>query len=322
MRLETKSDVAGPQEVQLVQSVSPDSSWLGGLNFLWLEITKRCNLNCVHCYADSNPQQALTGTMTYEDWRHVLDEGYLSGCKVVQFIGGEPMLHPNLFELIADARSIGYELVEVFTNGTLLRPPTLDALRRFDVRLAFSLYAERPDVHDNITRNKGSFFRTVAGIRGAVKTGLTTRVGLIVMEANAAYVEDTKEFLRRLGVTSVGIDRVRGIGRGNALTPNASPFEELCGSCWKGKLCINPDGEVSPCVFSWFHTVGNAKQGLPDILNGERLHDFRTRSRAQDLKRLNAQSGTYCPPDLRPCYPDCAPACQPCVPDMRVDITG
>ena len=142
-----------------------------------------------------------------------------------------------------------------------------------------------------------------------------------VMETNAVYVENTIEFLQGLGVTSVGIDRVRGIGRGNALTPNASPFEELCGSCWKGKLCINPDGEVSPCVFSWFHTVGNVKQGLPNILKSETLHDFRTRSRAQDLKRFNCQP-RYCPPDLQPCMPECAPACQPCVPEMRVDITG
>jgi MoaA/NifB/PqqE/SkfB family radical SAM enzyme len=58
--------------------------------------------------------------MTTADWIRVLQEGRDENCKSVQFIGGEPLLHPDLELLMRTAKSLSYENVEVFTNGTLL----------------------------------------------------------------------------------------------------------------------------------------------------------------------------------------------------------
>ncbi|HEX2341721.1 MAG TPA: radical SAM protein, partial [Vicinamibacterales bacterium] len=69
---------------------------LEGLSFLWLEITQRCNLACVHCYADSSPHLPLTERMTFSDWCRVMDEARTMGCRRLQFIGGEPTIHPDL----------------------------------------------------------------------------------------------------------------------------------------------------------------------------------------------------------------------------------
>ena len=44
-----------------------------GLSFIWLELTSRCNLECVHCYANSSPHQPLSEGMTRDDWRETLD---------------------------------------------------------------------------------------------------------------------------------------------------------------------------------------------------------------------------------------------------------
>ena len=48
--------------------------YLRGLDFLWLEITPKCNLRCAHCYADSGPQRELSGEMTTDDWLRILAE--------------------------------------------------------------------------------------------------------------------------------------------------------------------------------------------------------------------------------------------------------
>ena len=80
--------------------------WLiRGLEFLWLELTGRCNLECLHCYADSGPQRPAYESMQLEDWKGVLREASELGCKSVQFIGGEPALYPNLCELIQIGRA-------------------------------------------------------------------------------------------------------------------------------------------------------------------------------------------------------------------------
>ncbi len=65
-----------------------------GLSFLWLEITGRCGLSCSHCYARSGPSGSH-GTMTADDWRSVISQAAGLGVSMVQFIGGEPTLHPT-----------------------------------------------------------------------------------------------------------------------------------------------------------------------------------------------------------------------------------
>src|SRR5262245_34885107 len=87
------------------------------LNFLWLELTSRCNLTCVHCYAESGPYADVPDGLSAAEYVTLLDDAAGLGCRRVQFIGGEPTLHPSLASLIAHARSRDYEFVEVFTNG-------------------------------------------------------------------------------------------------------------------------------------------------------------------------------------------------------------
>ena len=85
---------------------------------LWLEVTGRCNLRCVHCYSASGPE-GDHGTMSGADWRRTIEEAAALGAERVQFIGGEPTLHPDLASLVRHALSCGLG-VEVYSN--LARP--------------------------------------------------------------------------------------------------------------------------------------------------------------------------------------------------------
>jgi MoaA/NifB/PqqE/SkfB family radical SAM enzyme len=83
-------------------------------HFMWLELTGRCQLNCVHCYADSGPTQNH-GTMTAQDWLRAIDQAAGHGVGRVCMIGGEPTAHPAFAELLKHALAAGIH-VEVFTN--------------------------------------------------------------------------------------------------------------------------------------------------------------------------------------------------------------
>jgi len=85
---------------------------------LWLEITPKCNLGCVHCYADSHPNRPLRESLQFEDWCSIIDEAAQMGCNRLQFIGGEPTLHPDLATLIKYSKKCGIPNLEVYTNGT------------------------------------------------------------------------------------------------------------------------------------------------------------------------------------------------------------
>jgi Radical SAM superfamily/4Fe-4S single cluster domain len=67
------------------------------LNFLWLEITGKCNLRCTHCYAESAPR-GTHGSLTRCEWHAIIADAKQVGADTVQFIGGEPTLHPDFPE--------------------------------------------------------------------------------------------------------------------------------------------------------------------------------------------------------------------------------
>src|SRR5215470_2165890 len=96
-----------------------------GLDFLWLELTNRCNLQCVHCYTESDPHSGDRDFLTKEDYISVMSQAHALGCRKIQFIGGEPQLNPDFYELLVKAKAIGFEFIEVFSNLTRLDAETI-----------------------------------------------------------------------------------------------------------------------------------------------------------------------------------------------------
>lgn len=291
-------------------------------NFIWLEITSNCQLECSHCYAESGPGQGH-GKVSVDQWVQALTEAATAGVQRVQFIGGEPTSHPALPRLIADARRLGLN-VEVFSNLFLISERVWRVLSQPGVSLATSYYSSDSEIHDQITHRVGSFRRTRANIAEAVRKGIPIRVGLIRLSEHQdidAAVED----LVSIGVhrDAIGVDDQRGVGRGRG-SSTCTTEDELCGKCASGVLAIMPDGTVQPCVFARDarFKVGNIiADNLTSVLYGERLHRMR-----EDLTSVFLQRGLVgfdCPPaqptttasapyvDVNSCGPACSPSCIP-----------
>ena len=291
----------------------------GKLHFLWAELTPRCNLTCSHCYADSGPSMPLSRHMQLEDWIGILNQAADLGCRRVQFVGGEPTIHPGLAELIEHAHFRRYSTIEVFTNGTAFTAKLKETFKRHQVCLAFSFYAAREDVHDLITGHKGSFSKTLASIQWAVEAGIPVRAVIVAMRANAGYIDKAKRFLQRYGVTSIRVDRIRGIGRGSQEAGEKELLNELCGRCGQGQLCISHDGRAYPCIFSWSMPVGHARDGLETIVCGEQLGSTRTRIEAIKntfRPKVVRSNSRYSNASAIPCGPDAPePPCGPEAPE-------
>jgi MoaA/NifB/PqqE/SkfB family radical SAM enzyme len=296
------------------------------LSFLWLEITPKCNLECSHCYADSGPSRQLQGQMTLEDWEVVIRDAADLGCSQVQFIGGEPTLHPHLAHLIRYSSSCGYTFIEVFTNATVLNEQLLQTFKTHGVKLAISFYSDDPATHDAVTGRRGSFTRTVASIKRIVAQGLPVRAAIIEMDANKGHADRARILLNDLGVSDLKIDFQRGVGRGTHHIQSPDPMTQLCGECSKGKLCITSSRKIYPCVFSRFAEVGDVDHGVRNIVCSDRLLTFRANLNDYQTRRSAACNptcspcapGTFivCPPHGGGCQPSssCNPTCNPCAP--------
>ncbi|WP_205623085.1 radical SAM/SPASM domain-containing protein [Sciscionella marina] len=276
---------------------------MSGTSFLWLEITGKCQLECVHCYAESGPAGSH-GVMTRADWLRVLDEAAELDVGMVQFIGGEPTLHPDLSELVEYASSRGLA-VEVFSNLVHVPPRFWEVFALPGVRLACSYYSDDPGQHAAITK-RPSLERTRANIAEAVRRAIPLRVGVVDLADEQRSQQAVAE-LESLGVSEVGSDRLRQVGRG--LRDEQASTDQLCGNCASGVLAITPTGEVWPCVFARWLPVGNVRTGpLGDILTGP------------ELARVRGQLSAHFEPVEMPCVPrmcdpqcgpNCGPACSP-----------
>ncbi|MEU6602792.1 radical SAM protein [Streptomyces flaveolus] len=93
----------------------PTGTSPGSVSFLELEITGKCQLTCPSlCYAKPGPTERH-GSMTSGDWRRLISEAAAIGVKNVQFIGGEPTMHPDFESLAHRALALGLD-VQVYSN--------------------------------------------------------------------------------------------------------------------------------------------------------------------------------------------------------------
>lgn len=290
------------------------------LNFLWLEITGKCQLECTHCYAASGPN-GTHGHMTKDSWARVIEDAADLGVNSLQFIGGEPTLHPNFSELLRLAVERGIE-VEVFSNLVYITPSQWDLFSEMGVSLATSWYSDDANEHASIT-NRKSFESTKAGIKEAVRRKIPIRAGIIGVQEDQR-VEQAKQLLIDLGVdeNKIGYDNLRQVGRG---VRDAQPgLDQLCGGCADGVLAISPSGDVWPCVFSRWMTLGNVlKQSLIELLSSQEVVNAREQLKEYFIYMGSDDDDDECWPETkcRPkdlcepqCPPKCSPACNPCHP--------
>lgn len=270
------------------------------LESLWLELTQKCNLACNHCYAESHPGRELLGSMTCEDWSSVIDDAAGMGCCYVQFIGGEPLLHPEIEQLARQAKEHGMD-IEVLTNGTVLSDRMLGWMSALDVNVSTSVYSSCATRHDAVTGKAGSWDRTVSNIDRMIEEGLSVRAGIIYRDRELDRVEETTVFLANRGVL-VGTDHVRAIGRGGFAQSAEAYLAELCGACGNDRVCVTNTGDVHPCIMARRTALGNVKcTSLRAILAGEELCAFNSA-----LAAARSSSAKACTPD---CWPNggCAP---------------
>jgi len=284
----------GSQNVEKIALLHPEIK----LNFIWLELTKNCNQRCLHCYADSFPgkMEKMTNFLSLEEWKRIIREAYDLGARRLQFTGGEPMLFgKDIFALISLAREVGYNIVEIFTNATLFTDQDIDLLAKYDVWIATNIYSKRAEIHDQITRLKGSFEKTIRNIKKIQERGIKISLATILMKQNEEYREETVEFLQEMGeiFPLKHFDLVRPAGRGkcsnilseklSVLSHKRSPiFSEITKekfikrkyghSCWWGNLVVTSEGYIMPCIMTSGVDCGNIKtEPLKDIIHSAKL---------------------------------------------------
>ncbi len=136
--------------------------------------SRRCNLNCVHCYADSR-DQAYAGELTTAQARKMIEDLKNFNIPVLLFSGGEPLMRTDLFELNAYARERGLRTV-ISTNGTLITPALARQIKASGVEYVGISLDGIGKNNDRFRGKRGAFDDALNGIKNLVTVG--QKVGL------------------------------------------------------------------------------------------------------------------------------------------------
>ncbi len=166
---------------------------------LWLYTNYDCNLRCSYCVAKSSPN-APRRALGMANVQRLVNEAVELGFSDIFFTGGEPFILNEIYDMLT--YSSARVKTTVLTNAMLLRGPRLDklcAIANDNLMVQVSLDGGQPEHHDAY-RGKGSWAKTVEGIKLLQERGFRVRLSTTETPANSTHLEQVCEFHRSLGI--------------------------------------------------------------------------------------------------------------------------
>lgn len=183
--------------------------------------TQACNIHCLHCYRDAG--DCLRDELTTAEGKQLLDDAWTCGFRIFVFSGGEPLLRPDLGELIAYAKSIGLRPV-LGTNGILLTPAKVAELKAAGLAAAgISLDSVAAEKHDWFRQSAGAWAQTLAGINACREGGLPFQIHTTVMDWNEAETLAITDLAVAWGAMAHHIFFLVPTGRGSDIQDRSLP---------------------------------------------------------------------------------------------------
>ena len=179
---------------------------------IW-NLIRRCNLTCKHCYALSADHDYV-GELTLPEVFTVMDDLKGFGVPALILSGGEPLLRPDIFEISAQARKLGF-YTGLSTNGTLIDRPLAQRIAQegFDY-VGISLDGLKP-THDKFRRLDGAFDRSLAAVRFLGELGVKVGLRFTMTAMNAHDQPNLLQLMKDEGANKFYFSHLNYAGRGN-----------------------------------------------------------------------------------------------------------
>jgi len=192
------------------------------------EVTRSCNLNCVHCRASSQfgpyPQELNT-----IEAKKALDQIREVGQPIIILTGGEPLLRKDIFTLADYGTKKGLKMV-MGTNGTLITPDITKKIQDSGIkRVSISLDGSTRESHDAFRQVDGAFDRAIKGIAYLKERGIEFQINTTITKYNLFELEDIFELVVRLGAIAHHIFLLVPTGRAQDMVSqelNAKEYED------------------------------------------------------------------------------------------------
>lgn len=177
------------------------------------EITRRCNLGCIHCRAESS-EKAPEGELTLDEYKALIDNVAGFAEPIIILTGGEPLLRSDIFEIAAYATVSGLR-VAVSTNGTLVTEEMAARLKASGVRIcSISIDGSNAQVHDDFRKQPGAFEASVRGMKILQEAGINVQINTSLTQRNMDDLDNVYRLVKKLSAHAWHIFMLVPTGRG------------------------------------------------------------------------------------------------------------
>lgn len=186
-------------------------------------VGRRCNLHCVHCYSDSSNRE-FGGELTTAEGKALLDDLADFEVPALLLSGGEPLLRPDVFELIEHGRARGLRIT-LSTNGTLITPEVAERIHALGVSYVGISLDGIGRTNDMFRGHKGAFDKAMAGFRNCRAVGQRAGLRMTLTRRNCQDLDGIFDFIEAEGIERACFYHLVYSGRGSSadeLTPEVA----------------------------------------------------------------------------------------------------
>ena len=178
-------------------------------------VTRRCNLKCVHCYSHSEDRD-YSGELTFDQGIELLNDLSSFGVPVVLFSGGEPLIRPDLLDLMKHASSRGMRAV-ISTNGTLIDGKMAKSLKEVGLSYVGISLDGLEKTHDEFRRIPGTYSRVIRAIKNCKENGLKVGLRFTVNKRNFREIQGVFDLVESEKIPRICFYHLVYSGRGAEL---------------------------------------------------------------------------------------------------------
>jgi radical SAM protein with 4Fe4S-binding SPASM domain len=263
--------ILNKHELKVPATIQASRTLIPSLRTVLIHITSACNLKCRHCYLQKGELLHLELACFHSAVQQLND---LQGLKVL-ISGGEPLLHPKVFEMLRSIQPIKLRKI-LLSNGLLIDASKAAQLKNLIHEVQISLDGTRS--HNIFRNNPTAFDRAIQSIRYLKHAGVEVSVATMIHAQNMDELEELEGLLKDLEVKSWALDVPSKIGT-FLENPDLNPSLEEAGAALRrygwgapledthntyacgAHLCaIMPNGDVTKCGFFADKPVGNLHQ--------------------------------------------------------------
>jgi MoaA/NifB/PqqE/SkfB family radical SAM enzyme len=247
---------SGPGGGALLPGTTPaatESGDLGAPLYIAWQVTNECNLACLHCIEESGPGKAFHDELSDEQVFGVLEQAMDLEIPYLSFSGGEPMVHPRFFDMVAYACGRNGQL-KIETNGAYLNPENCARLRELGVKaVQVSLDGASRETFNRM-RVRGDFDVTVQGIRNLRAAGVPIEINYSPTSFNVHEIGTAVDLAAELGAYSFYTGRTMYTGNAVKTWHKMAPSEDQYGPFFE--TLHRKTDEYRGCMRVYFHEMG------------------------------------------------------------------